>query len=173
VARRAPCGGRASCPAATATRTGTSSRSSRRSRPRPNGYGIRLDEIARIWKGGCIIRAALLDEIKKTFREEPEIANLLLARRFREALSARQDAWRRTLGAAIQSGLAAPACAASLAYYDMYRRERLPANLTQAQRDYFGAHTYQRIDGPGTFHMDWAKGVEHRVDAPRTEAKAA
>ncbi|MFT3767608.1 MAG: NADP-dependent phosphogluconate dehydrogenase [Minicystis sp.] len=131
---------------------------------RQYGYGIRLDEIARIWKGGCIIRAALLDEIKKTFREEPQIANLLLSPRFREALAARQDAWRRTLAAAIQAGLAAPAYSASLAYYDTYRRARVPANLIQAQRDLFGAHTYQRVDDVGTFHTEWGKGVEHRID---------
>jgi 6-phosphogluconate dehydrogenase len=140
---------------------------------RQYGYGIRLDEIARIWKGGCIIRAALLDEIKKTFLEDPGIANLLLARCFRDTLAARQEAWRRTIAAAIQGGLAVPASVASLAYYDTYRRARVPANIIQAQRDLFGAHTYQRIDGAGTFHMEWAKGVEHRVDAGGPGRKAA
>jgi 6-phosphogluconate dehydrogenase len=124
------------------------------------GYGIRLDEIARIWKAGCIIRAAVLDEIKKTFQEEPKIANLVLAQRFRAYLVSHQDGWRRTLRAAVLNGIAAPAQMASLAYYDTYRRERLPANLIQAQRDLFGAHTYQRIDHPGTFHTDWATGRE-------------
>jgi 6-phosphogluconate dehydrogenase len=137
------------------------------------GYGIRLDEIARIWKGGCIIRAALLDDIKKAFLEDPQIANLLLAPRFRDAVATRQDAWRRTIMAAIQGGIAVPASAASLAYYDTYRRARVPANLIQAQRDLFGAHTYQRVDDAGTFHTEWGRGVEHRIDAGEPGRKAA
>jgi 6-phosphogluconate dehydrogenase len=140
---------------------------------RAYGYGIRLDEVARIWKGGCIIRAALLDDVKKTFQDHPGIANLMLAPHFRDALAARQGAWRRTLAAAIQGGVGVPASAASLAYYDTYRRARLPANLIQAQRDAFGAHTYQRVDRPGTFHTEWEKGVEHRLDPPEREKKAA
>ena len=124
------------------------------------GYGIRLDEVARIWKAGCILRAAVLDEIKKTFQEEPEIANLLLAKRFRTYLGLHQGAWRRTLRSAVTDGIATPALLASLAYYDTYRREHLPANLIQAQRDLFGAHTYQRIDRPGSFHTDWTTGSE-------------
>jgi 6-phosphogluconate dehydrogenase len=124
------------------------------------GYGIRLDEVARIWKAGCILRAAVLDEIKKTFQEEPQIANLLLAARFRAYLGLHQAAWRRTLRAAVLNGIATPALLASLAYYDTYRREHLPANLIQAQRDLFGAHTYQRIDRPGSFHTDWSAGSE-------------
>jgi 6-phosphogluconate dehydrogenase len=140
---------------------------------RQYGYGIRLDEIARIWRGGCIIRAALLDDIKRTFRDDPAIANLLLAPHFRHAIAARQDPWRRTITAAIQAGIAVPASAASLAYYDTYRRARVPANLIQAQRDLFGAHTYRRIDDAGTFHMEWGKGIEHRVDAGGPEKKAA
>jgi 6-phosphogluconate dehydrogenase len=119
-------------------------------------YGIRLDEIARIWKAGCIIRAVFLDEIKKTFKEEPALANLMLAGRFREAITSRQDAWRRVVTTAINGGIAAPAFSASLAYYDTYRRERTPANLIQAQRDFFGAHTYERTDKPGSFHTEWA-----------------
>jgi 6-phosphogluconate dehydrogenase len=123
-------------------------------------YGIRLDEVARIWKAGCILRAAVLDEIKKTFQEEPQIANLLLAPRFRAYLGLHQGSWRRTLRSAVIDGIAAPAQLASLAYYDTYRREHLPANLIQAQRDLFGAHTYQRIDRPGAFHTDWTTGSE-------------
>jgi 6-phosphogluconate dehydrogenase len=119
-------------------------------------YGIHLDEIARIWKAGCIIRAAFLDEIKKAFQEEPSLSNLLLAARFREAVNPRQDAWRRTLATAMQNGIATPAFSASVAYYDSYRRERVPANLIQAQRDFFGAHTYERIDKPGSFHTEWS-----------------
>jgi 6-phosphogluconate dehydrogenase len=122
-------------------------------------YGLHLDEIARIWKAGCIIRAAFLDEIKKSFKEQPKLPNLLLAGRFKEAINQRQDAWRRVVTTAIQNGIATPAFSASLAYYDSYRRERLPANLIQAQRDFFGAHTYERSDAPGTFvHTEWSAG---------------
>ncbi len=137
-------------------------------------YGLHLDEIARIWKAGCIIRAVFLDEIKKTFKEEPGTANLLMAGRFREAIIARQDSWRRVLTVAIQNGIATPAFSASLAYYDSYRRERGPANLIQAQRDFFGAHTYERIDKSGIIHTEWseqtppAKGPEaHEQDKAR------
>jgi 6-phosphogluconate dehydrogenase len=119
-------------------------------------YGLHLDEIARIWKAGCIIRAVFLDEIKQAFKEEPGLANLLLAARFREMVNARQDAWRRVLTTAMQNGIATPAFSASLAYYDSYRRDRVPANLIQAQRDFFGAHTYERTDKPGVFHTEWA-----------------
>jgi 6-phosphogluconate dehydrogenase len=121
-------------------------------------YGIRLDEIARIWKAGCIIRAIFLDEIKQAFKEEPALANLLMAKRFRDAVSPRQDAWRRTVAAAVRNGIGVPAFSGSLAYYDSYRRSRLPANLIQAQRDFFGAHTYERTDKPGTFHTEWNPG---------------
>ncbi len=129
------------------------------------GYGTRLDEVARIWKAGCIIRAKLLDELKVTFKEEPEIKNLLLAPRFRDYFRAHQDAFRRTLRAAVENGIPTPAFSASLAYYDTYRREHLPANLIQAQRDFFGAHTYQRVDRAGAFHNDWSAGHETVRDA--------
>jgi 6-phosphogluconate dehydrogenase len=121
-------------------------------------FGLHLDEIARIWKAGCIIRAVFLDEIKKSFKEEPGLANLLMAGRFKEAVNSRQDSWRRTISTAIANGIPVPAFSASLAYYDSYRRERLPANLIQAQRDFFGAHTYERIDKPGSFHTEWSAG---------------
>jgi 6-phosphogluconate dehydrogenase len=120
-------------------------------------FGLRLGEIARIWKAGCIIRAVFLDEITKTYREHPDTSNLLIAGRFKEATSTRQDAWRRTLITAIKNGIATPAFSSSLAYYDSYRRERGPANLIQAQRDFFGAHTYERIDKPGSFHTEWSQ----------------
>jgi 6-phosphogluconate dehydrogenase len=120
-------------------------------------YGIRLDEIARIWKAGCIIRAVFLDDIKKALKEEPELPNLLLTGRFRDAIGKRQDAWRRTVNAGINNGVGTSAFSASLAYYDSYRRPRLPANLIQAQRDFFGAHTYEREEKPGTFiHTEWS-----------------
>jgi 6-phosphogluconate dehydrogenase len=120
------------------------------------GYGIKLDEIARIWKAGCIIRAIFLDEIKKAFREHPNLTNLLMTNRFREAIGQRQDAWRRIITIGAQNGIGLPAFSASLAYYDSYRRDRLPANLIQAQRDFFGAHTYERTDKPGIFHTEWS-----------------
>jgi 6-phosphogluconate dehydrogenase len=120
-------------------------------------YGMKLDEIARIWKAGCIIRAIFLDEIKKAFREQPSLPNLLVTDRFKQAIAQRQDAWRRIVSIGAQNGIATPAFSASLAYYDGYRRERLPANLIQAQRDFFGAHTYERVDKPGSFHTEWAQ----------------
>ncbi len=119
------------------------------------GYGLNMVEIARIWKAGCIIRAVFLDEIMKTFTEEPKLANLLVAKRFKDAINQRQDAWRRVITTAIANGIPTPAFSGSLAYYDAYRRDRLPANLIQAQRDYFGAHTYERTDKAGTFHTEW------------------
>ncbi len=120
-------------------------------------YDLHLDEIARIWKAGCIIRAVFLDEIKRAFKEEPGLANLLMAARFKEAVGPRQAAWRTVVTTAIANGIPTPAFSGSLAYYDSYRRARLPANLIQAQRDFFGAHTYERIDDPGKMvHTEWA-----------------
>jgi 6-phosphogluconate dehydrogenase len=119
-------------------------------------YGIKLDEVARIWKAGCIIRAVFLDDIKNALKDEPSLPNLLMAGRFREAMAPRQDAWRRVVNLAAANGIGAPAFGASLAYYDSYRRARLPGNLIQAQRDFFGAHTYERNESPGTFvHTQW------------------
>lgn len=120
------------------------------------GYGLKLAEIARIWRAGCIIRADLLDHIAQTFAQKPDLANLLLDEVFSQALAQRQEAWRRVIITAVQLGIPMPATAASLNYFDGYRTGRLPANLIQAQRDYFGAHTFERIDQPGTFHHDWS-----------------
>ena len=122
------------------------------------GYGMKLDEIARIWKAGCIIRAIFLDEIKKAFREHPTLTNLLMTDRFKQAIAQRQDSWRRIIAISAQNGIGTPAFSASLAYYDGYRRERLPANLIQAQRDFFGAIPYERIDKPGIFHTEYTPG---------------
>ncbi|MCK6551978.1 NADP-dependent phosphogluconate dehydrogenase, partial [Myxococcota bacterium] len=119
------------------------------------GWGLDLGEIARIWKGGCIIRAAFLGRIQAAFGRNGTLENLLFDADFVEELAARQDGWRRTITRAITAGLAVPAMTASLAYYDGLRRQRTPANLTQAQRDLFGAHTYQRTDRNGVFHTDW------------------
>jgi 6-phosphogluconate dehydrogenase len=124
-------------------------------------YGIRLDEMARIWEAGCIIRAIFLKEIKNAFHEEPGLANLLMANRFKDAVVPRQDAWRRIVQIGVQTGITVPAFSASLAYYDAYRRARLPGNLIQAQRDFFGAHTYARIDNPKQMiHTEWSTGKE-------------
>ncbi|AFZ13047.1 6-phosphogluconate dehydrogenase (decarboxylating) [Crinalium epipsammum PCC 9333] len=118
-------------------------------------YNLNLGEIARIWKGGCIIRAGFLDKIKSAFNDNPELPNLLLAPEFRQTILDRQDAWREVLAQSAKLGIPVPAFSASLDYFDSYRRDRLPQNLTQAQRDYFGAHTYERIDKPGAFHTEW------------------
>ncbi|MEO1432320.1 MAG: NADP-dependent phosphogluconate dehydrogenase [Cyanobacteria bacterium J06632_19] len=118
-------------------------------------YNLNLGEMARIWKGGCIIRAGFLNKIKKAFDENPSLPNLLLAPEFKQTILDRQAAWREVIVIAAQLGIAVPAFSASLDYFDSYRRERLPQNLTQAQRDYFGAHTYQRTDKEGTFHTAW------------------
>ncbi len=118
-------------------------------------YGLDLGEIARIWRGGCIIRAEFLNDIRAAFQKDPELPNLLLAPYFKEAVEMRQGALRRVIQTAVRLGIPCLAFSASLAYYDAYRTARLPANLTQAQRDYFGAHTYRRLDKEGSFHTEW------------------
>lgn len=121
------------------------------------GWNLNLGELARIWKGGCIIRAVFLDRIKKAYQRNPALANLLVDPEFATEMVQRQAAWRRVVGLAIQKGISVPGMSASLQYFDTYRRARLPANLVQAQRDYFGAHTYERIDRPGSYHTEWSK----------------
>lgn len=120
-------------------------------------YNLNLGECARIWKGGCIIRAGFLNKIKKAFDENPGLPNLLLAPEFKQTILDRQDAWREVVATAANLGLPVPAFSASLDYFDSYRRATLPQNLTQAQRDYFGAHTYERIDKARGefFHTEW------------------
>jgi len=118
-------------------------------------YGLNLGEIARIWRGGCIIRAGFLNDITAAFQHDPELPNLLLDPYFKEMVESRQGALRRVIQRAAGLGIPCLAFSASLAYYDAYRTARLPANLTQAQRDYFGAHTYRRIDKEGSFHTEW------------------
>jgi 6-phosphogluconate dehydrogenase len=117
----------------------------------PLDYG----NCALLWRGGCIIRAKFLDRIKEAFEADPQLENLLVAPYFRDAVDQAQDAWRNVVATAARLGIPVPAFAAALAYYDGYRRDRLPANLLQAQRDYFGAHTYERVDKEGTFHTEW------------------
>jgi 6-phosphogluconate dehydrogenase len=124
---------------------------------REYGWRIDLREIARIWKGGCIIRARLLDTIMKAYQAQPGLPNLLLAEDLKESLRSEQRPWRAGLALAHDQGLPVPVLSACLAYYDSYRAECLPLNLTQAQRDAFGAHTYERLDHPerGPLHSDW------------------
>ncbi len=116
-------------------------------------FDLRLWEVAQIWKGGCIIRAKLLDPIKKSMKRKP--ANLMVSPTFRRILNRNHRSLRAVVQMAQKLGVPCLAMGASLAYYDSYRKENLPANLIQAQRDYFGAHTYQRVDKEGTFHTEW------------------
>ena len=122
-----------------------------------NGWGVELGGLATIWRGGCIIRARFLDRIREAYEADSGLRNLLFADYFRDAVGQAQDAWRRVAAAAVTLGVPTPAFASSLAYYDGFRRERGPANLLQAQRDFFGAHTYRRTDRPGTFHTLWSE----------------
>jgi 6-phosphogluconate dehydrogenase len=119
------------------------------------GWGLKLGELARIWQDGCIIRAQFLGRIKAAYDREPTLSNLLLDPSFRDEMAARQTGWRNVVASAAQAGMALSTTGGSLAYYDMVRRERLPGNLTQAQRDFFGAHTYKRIDRDGDIHTQW------------------
>jgi 6-phosphogluconate dehydrogenase len=118
-------------------------------------YGVPFGEVARIWKGGCIIRAKLLDPIRSAFQANSNLQNLMLSADLAETLIKLDKRWRDTIKAAKISGIPTPALDASLDYYDGYRSERLPANLIQGMRDLFGAHGYERIDKPGQFHSDW------------------
>ncbi|HRV90811.1 MAG TPA: NADP-dependent phosphogluconate dehydrogenase [Anaerolineae bacterium] len=118
-------------------------------------YNLDLAEIARIWRAGCIIRAELLDDITNAYRRNTNLANLLVDGQFKEAVESRQADWRFAVKTAIDLGTPVPAMSASLAYFDAYRSARVSANLIQAQRDYFGAHTFERIDKPGSFHANW------------------
>jgi len=118
-------------------------------------FGFQHADIARIWRAGCIIRASLLDDIASAFVTDPELPNLLLSPEFRELILESQSAWREVVKTAIDLGIPLMGTSASLAYFDAYRSERLPANLIQAQRDFFGAHTYRRVDKDGIFHTQW------------------
>jgi 6-phosphogluconate dehydrogenase len=123
------------------------------------GWDINVGAVARIWRGGCIIRAKFLNRITDAYDVppgEPIPASLLLAPYFTDAISTAQDAWRRVAAYSVANGIPTPGFAAALSYYDGLRSERLPAALIQGQRDYFGAHTYQRVDQPGTFHTLWS-----------------
>ena len=118
-------------------------------------YDLQYGEVAAIWRGGCIIRAQFLNRIREAFKRRPDLPNLLLDEGFKADVANRQGALRYVVTTAAQLGIPCLAMASALSYFDAYRTERLPANLTQAQRDYFGAHTFQRLDKPGVFHADW------------------
>ncbi len=120
-------------------------------------WQLNFGEIAKIWRGGCIIRARFLHSITDAFKRNPQLANLMLDPFFKDVLESSQKNWRKVVAAAATLGLPAPAFSSALAYFDSYRRAVLPANVIQAQRDYFGAHTYERIDMPGVFHTEWTK----------------
>ena len=119
------------------------------------GWNLRYGELAMLWRGGCIIRAAFLERIKDAFDRNSKLENLMLDSYFKGAVESCQDGWRRVVSTTAQIGIPAPAMGAALNFYDGYRSDRLPHNLLQAQRDYFGAHTYERVDREGIFHTDW------------------
>ena len=121
------------------------------------GWKLKNGDIALLWRGGCIIRSRFLGDIKAAFDKNPNLENLLLDDFFKKAISNAQAGWRNVVATGTRLGIPMPAFTAALSYYDGYRRDRLPANLLQAQRDYFGAHTYQRLDKEGTFHTDWIR----------------
>jgi 6-phosphogluconate dehydrogenase len=120
-------------------------------------WDLKFGEIAMLWRGGCIIRAVFLERIKEAFGKNPQLENLLLDPYFKNIVENAQTAWRNVVKTAVDLGIPVPAFSTALSYFDSYRSANLPANLLQAQRDYFGAHTYKRIDKPdaGTFHTDW------------------
>jgi 6-phosphogluconate dehydrogenase len=118
-------------------------------------YNLDLGTIAKIWRAGCIIRARFLNDITNAYNRNRELPNLLVDGEFQKTINERQESWRFVIMCAIELGIPMPAMSASLAYYDSYRSERLPANLIQAQRDFFGAHTFERVDKAGIFHADW------------------
>ena len=128
------------------------------------GWGVDRGAMARIWRGGCIIRARFLDRITEAYERDPGLPLLLADPYFAEQVGKGVAAWRRVVAQAALHGVAAPAFSSCLAYYDAVRAERLPANLVQAQRDFFGAHTYRRVDRPGTFHTTWS-GDRSEVEA--------
>ena len=132
---------------------------------REYGWNLDLGSLAKIWRGGCIIRARFLGRMHDAYSEHPDLDNLMLAPFFTEALASAQDPWRRVVARALEAGVPVPAFTSSLAYYDGYRRARGPANLIQGLRDFFGAHTYHRVDREGAYHTRWAQdGSEVKTD---------
>jgi 6-phosphogluconate dehydrogenase len=134
-------------------------------------WNLNLGDIATIWRGGCIIRAKFLNRVVEAYQRDSALQNLLLDRFFTKIIRKAQRNWRVAGSNAIKHGVAVPAFSASLAYFDSYRQARLPANLLQAQRDFFGAHTYERIDKPGVFHTEWIESDQKPAEK-LTEPKA-
>src|SRR5438874_333802 len=138
-------------------------------------WNLNFGDIATIWRGGCIIRAKFLNCIVDAYKRDPALHNLLLDSYFTDIIKNTQDNWRIAVATAVEQGVAVPAFSASLAYFDSYRSARLPSNLLQAQRDFFGAHTYERVDKPGVFHTEWMesdqkaaqKSTQPKESAPR------
>jgi len=120
-------------------------------------WNLNYGGIALMWRGGCIIRSVFLEKIKEAYYKKPDLQNLLLDDYFKKVIDNCQDSWRKVIAASALHGIPVPACGAALAFFDGYRNAVLPANLLQAQRDYFGAHTYERIDKPRGqfFHTNW------------------
>jgi 6-phosphogluconate dehydrogenase len=129
-------------------------------------WHLNFGDIATIWRGGCIIRAIFLNRIVEAYQRDPALHNLLLDSYFTGIIEKNQQNWRVAVSIAAEQGVAVPAFSASLAYFDSYRQARLPSNLLQAQRDYFGAHTYERIDKPGVFHTEWMESDKQPVEKP-------
>lgn len=124
---------------------------------REYGYDLKYAEIARIWRGGCIIRAGFLNDVAAAYQRKPDLANLMMDGEFAQIMNTHQTALRKVVQMAAEHGIPVLAFSSALGYYDAYRSSRLPANLTQAQRDYFGAHTFRRVDREGVFHWEWTK----------------
>ncbi len=135
-------------------------------------WELNFGDIATIWRGGCIIRAKFLNRITEAYARDPQLHNLLMDEYFTGIIARTQHNWRSAIAPALQHGVATPAFSASLAYFDSYRSARLPANLLQAQRDFFGAHTYERVDKPGVFHTDWiGHAPAQEISPPKPTAK--
>ena len=129
-------------------------------------WNLNFGDIATIWRGGCIIRAKFLNRIKEAYERNAALDNLLLDQYFTDIIGRTQNNWRVAVAAAVTHGVAAPAFSASLGYFDSYRSGRLPSNLLQGQRDFFGAHTYERIDKPGVFHTEWMESDSKPTEKP-------
>src|SRR5947199_6772408 len=135
-------------------------------------WNLNFGDIATIWRGDCIIRAKFLNCIVDAYKRDPALHNLLLDSYFTDIIKNTQDNWRIAVATAVEQGVAVPAFSASLAYFDSYRSARLPSNLLQAQREFFGAHTYERVDKPGVFHTEWIES-DHKATQKSAEAKVA
>jgi 6-phosphogluconate dehydrogenase len=135
-------------------------------------WNLNFGDIATIWRGGCIIRAKFLNRIVEAYARDPGLNNLLLDSYFTDIIQKTQHNWRIAVASAIQEGVAVPAFSASLGYFDSYRQARLPSNLLQAQRDFFGAHTYERVDKPGVFHTEWMQADDQPTEKPAEPKEA-